>query len=82
MWYHGTMSRETAEFMIFVVEQVAHRFFAGDQSAAYLAMKESGLWAFFSKTYDSSHTLSVEYLLEDAENWFNRHGIDHAPVSR
>ena len=74
------MSKEVAEFMIFVVEQVANRFFAGDQSAAYLAMKKSGLWAFFSDTYETSHTLGVAYLMEDAENWFAKSGISYAAV--
>jgi len=76
------MSREVAEFMIFVVEQVANRFFGGDQAAAYLAMKSSGLWAFFSDTYDTSHTLGTEYLLEDAERWFTRSGVKYASVPR
>ncbi|MDR1013372.1 MAG: DUF3791 domain-containing protein [Coriobacteriales bacterium] len=76
------MSREVAEFMVFIVEQVANRFFEGNQSAAYVAMQDSGLWAFFSDTYDVSHTLGVEYLLEDAERWFVRNGVCLASLSR
>jgi len=76
------MSKEVAEFMIFVVEQIANRFFAGDQSTAYAVMKESGLWEFFSDTYETSHTVGVTYLMEDAENWFTRHGVDYASLSR
>jgi hypothetical protein len=76
------MSREVAEFMIFVVEQVANRFFDGNQVAAYLAMKDSGLWDFFSDTYDTSHTVGVEYLLQDAKEWFARSGVAYAGLSR
>lgn len=82
MWYYDHMSREVAEFMIFIVEQVANRFFSGDQATAYLTMKSSGLWAFFTDTYDTSHTVGIEYLLEDAEKWFAQSGVNHAPVSR
>jgi len=76
------MSKEVAEFMIFVVEQIANRFFAGDQFTTYAVMKESGLWQFFSDTYETSHTVDVAYLMEDAENWFARYGIDYASLSR
>jgi hypothetical protein len=76
------MNREVAEFMIFLVEKIADRFFDGDQSAAYIAMKDSGLWSFFSDTYDTSHTLGVEYLVKDAETWFIRNGVAVASLSR
>jgi len=68
--------------MVFVVEQVAGRFFSGDQAKAYLIMRESGLWDFFSDTYDSSHTLGVDYLMQDAENWFTKHGVEYVALSR
>jgi hypothetical protein len=76
------MSREVAEFMVFVVEQVARRFFAGDQVRAYDTMRASGLWDFFSGTYETSHTLSVEYLMEDAQQWFDKSGVAYAGISR
>jgi hypothetical protein len=76
------MNKEVAEFMIFLVEQVANRFFDGNQATAYLAMKDSGLWDFFSSTYETSHTLGVEYLLEDAEEWFARNGTADAGIPR
>jgi len=66
------MNREVAEFMVFVVEQVANRFYAGDHATAYLAMKSSGVWRFFIDTYDTSHTVGVDYLLEDVQKWFDK----------
>ena len=58
--------------MVFIVEMVASRFFHGDQAKAYAAMRETGLWDFFSATYDVSHTLGVDYLMQDAEKWLSR----------
>lgn len=72
------MNKEVADFMVFIVEQVANRFFASDQAAAYIAMKDSGLWDFFSDTYDTSHSLGVEYLMDDAEKWLKKSGVDIA----
>jgi hypothetical protein len=76
------MSKEVADFMIFIVEQIANRFFGGSQPVAYAAMKESGLWDFFSKTYETSHTVGVDYLLRDASEWFDRNGVSYDGVSR
>jgi len=76
------MRKEVADFMVFVVEQTANRLFAGDQVAAYAAMRDSGLWDFFVSTYDTSHTVGVDYLMEDAERWFAHHGGDYAGLSR
>jgi hypothetical protein len=75
------MNKEVADFMVFIVEQVANRFFAGDQAAAYAAMKDSGLWDFFSDTYDVSHSLGVEYLMDDAEKWLKKRGVEIASLS-
>jgi hypothetical protein len=72
------MNKEVADFMVFIVEQVANRFFAGDQAAAYITMKDSGLWDFFSDTYDVSHSLGVEYLMDDAEKWLKKRGVEIA----
>jgi hypothetical protein len=77
-----TMSKEVAEFMVFIVERVALRFFQGDQPTAYAVMKDTGLWDFFVNTYDTSHTLGVEYLMEEAQDCFAKRGVNHAVVSR
>jgi hypothetical protein len=76
------MSREVAEFMVFVVEQIARRFFNGDRALAYESMQSSGLWTFFSNTYSTSHSLSVDYLMDDAQRWFDKKGISYAGISR
>jgi hypothetical protein len=45
-------------------------------------MRETGLWEFFSETYDTSHTVGVDYLMQDAEEWFKRNGANHVAISR
>lgn len=80
--YDFFMDKKVADFMIFTVEQVANRFFDSDQQTAYLAMRKSGLWEFFSDTYETSHTVGVEYLMQDAEEWLTRSGVINAGISR
>jgi hypothetical protein len=69
------MTRNIACFMVYVTERIAERFFAYDSARAYREMRSSGLWQFLVDTYDVSHTLSTEYLLEDAREWFKAKGV-------
>jgi hypothetical protein len=68
------MDKKVADFMIFITEKIAQRFCNGDSAQAYDLMQATGFWRFLVETYGTSHTLSVEYLLEDAAEWFSRSG--------
>jgi hypothetical protein len=78
----AAMDKEVAYFMIYLVERIAEQLFGGRMTVAYEAMRDSGIWDFFVQTYETSHTLSVDYLTDDARRWFERSGISFAPVSR
>jgi hypothetical protein len=69
------MDKKIADFMVFITEKVAQRFFDGNSAQAYATMKSTGFWSFLVDTYATSHSLSTEYLLEDASEWFAKHGV-------
>jgi hypothetical protein len=69
------MDKEKSVFMNFVLVKVAEKFFENNISFAYKKMKESKLWDFFLTTYETSHSLSIEYLLLDSKNWFIKNGV-------
>jgi hypothetical protein len=60
------MDKTTMEFMVWVVEIVAAKYFDRDKTAAYRAMNRSGLWDIYAENYDTTHTLGAEYILEEA----------------
>ena len=64
------MSFDTMEYMVWVVEITAAEFFKKDKTAAYDALKESGLWDIYVEHYDVTHTLGAEYLLEEIRECF------------
>ncbi|GHT78449.1 hypothetical protein FACS1894104_1650 [Actinomycetota bacterium] len=70
------MDKKVADFMIFITEKIAQHFFDGDSARAYDLMQSTGFWDFLTSTYSTSHTLSVEYLLEDATEWFLKSGVE------
>ena len=63
------------EFMVWVVEISAAKFFNKDKSAAYDALKNSGLWDIYVQHYDVTHSLSAEYLLDEMKEYFPAHGV-------
>jgi hypothetical protein len=62
------MNKATMEYMVWVVEIIAIKFFRGDKSAAYGAMHRSGLWDIYVENYDTTHTLGADYILDEAED--------------
>ncbi len=69
------MSREVMEYMVWVVELVAVEFFQNDKTAAYHALKSSGLWDIYINHYDTTHTLGKEYLVDEIREYFVEHGV-------
>jgi hypothetical protein len=63
------------EYLVWIIEIVAAQFFAGDKTAAYHALKNSGLWDIYIEHYETTHTLGKEYLLEEIEAYFAAHGV-------
>ena len=63
------------EFMVFIVELAAENLFMNDKYAAYNALTESGLWNFYIDTYDTTHSLGEEALLDEMIARFGERGF-------
>ena len=70
------MSHEVMEYMVWVVEIAAREFFKKDKTAAYDALKKSGIWDLYVEHYDVTHTLGAEYLLEEMRESFSASGVE------
>ncbi len=69
------MSSEVKDFLVYVIELCAERYFGENKTMAYQRLKETGLLSFYEDTYDTSHTLSSEYILEEIKEKFVEHGV-------
>lgn len=69
------MSLETMEYMVWVIDIAAKEFFKGDKTAAYNAMKDSGIWNLYVETYDTTHTLGKEYITDEIKEYFTKRGV-------
>jgi hypothetical protein len=63
------------EYMVWVIEVVAARFYGGDKTSAYNALKDSGMWHIYIEHYDTTHTLSKEYIIDEIGQYFSEHGV-------
>ena len=61
--------------MVWVVEIASEEFFERNKTAAYDALKNSGLWDIYIGHYDVTHTLGAEYLLNEMREYFPKHGV-------
>ena len=59
------MTIEVMEYIVWVVEIAAEKFFGGNKTAAYNAIKTKGIWELYTDCYDTTHTLGKEYLLDE-----------------
>jgi hypothetical protein len=59
------LNKNSLDFLIFVIELAADNFFGGKKKVAYLSLLNNGILDFYAKTYDTSHTLSESYLLNE-----------------
>jgi len=69
------MNLDMMEYMVWVVEIASAEFFHKDKTAAYDALKNSGLWDIYVEHYDITHTLGAEYLLDEMREYFPAHGV-------
>ena len=53
------------EYMVWIVEITSAEFHNGNKTAAYNALKTSGLWDIYVENYDTTHTLGKEYLINE-----------------
>jgi len=69
------MSPVVKDFLVYVIELCAERFFGGNKTIAYNQLKNTNQLSFYKETYDTSHTLSSGYILEEIKEKFMEHGI-------
>jgi len=69
------MTSDEMEYMVWVIEKVAAKFFQGDKTLAYNALKRSGIWELYTAHYETTHTLGLEYILEEIGERFEGVGI-------
>jgi hypothetical protein len=62
------ISFEIMEYMVWVVEITARKFFNNDKGAAYRALHECGIWDLYVEHYDVTHTLGAEVILDEIKN--------------
>jgi hypothetical protein len=59
------MNKAVADYMIWVIEIVARRYFSGDKGEAYCALVDSGIWDCYVDNYDVTHSLGSQYILAE-----------------
>lgn len=69
------MTFEVMEYIVWVVEIAANEFFNGDKTTAYNALKSSKLWNLYVEHYDVTHTLGVDYILDEMREFFWKNGV-------
>jgi len=69
------MTQTVKDFLVYIIELCAERFFNGNKSIAYKQLKNTSQILFYEETYDTSHTLSSEYILEEIREKFIEYGI-------
>jgi hypothetical protein len=69
------MTQRVKDFLVYIIELCAERFFYGNKSLAYRQLKNTNQISFYEETYDTSHTLSSEYILEEIREKFIEYGI-------
>ena len=58
-----TITTEIMEYMVWVVELVAHEFFNGDKFKTYTVLNEQGIWDLYIDNYDITHSLSANNII-------------------
>lgn len=69
------MNFEIMEYMVWVIEIASTELFNNDKTAAYDALKNSGLWDIYVEFYDVTHTLGAEYILDEIREYLPAHGV-------
>ena len=63
------LTKESMHFMVWVIELVAEELFCNDKGAAYGALKGAGVWDFIIETYETTHTMGHQALLDEIKQY-------------
>lgn len=66
---------EIMEYMVWIVEIVADRFFEDDKTLTYKTLKERGIWELYVEHFEVTHTLGKEYILEEIGEMLAAKGV-------
>ena len=70
------MTLEIMEYVVWVVEIAARKFFSADKTKAYDYLRHSELWVLYTEHYDVTHTLGSEYILDEISEYL----LEHPPL--
>jgi len=71
----SNISFSIMEFMVWVVEVTANEFFNGDKTLAYNTLSETGVWDIYIDHYDTTHSLSKEFIINEINEYFIKHEV-------
>ena len=71
------MTLEVMEYVVWVIEITARKFFGGDKTTAYETLKNSRLWNLYTVHYEVTHTLGCEYLLDEIREYLDENTITY-----
>ena len=60
-----SITTEIMEYMVWVVELVAHELFDGDKYYSYSVLNEHGIWDLYIENYDITHSLSAKNVIRE-----------------
>ncbi len=60
------------DFLVFIIELSAESLFDNNKPLAYTELKNAGVLDYYAETYDVSHTLGSEYLLNEIKTLLNK----------
>ncbi|MCL1903165.1 MAG: DUF3791 domain-containing protein [Oscillospiraceae bacterium] len=73
----GKMTLEIMEYVVWVIEITARKFFGGDKTTAYETLKNGRLWDLYTVHYEVTHTLGMEYLLDEIREYLDENAIPY-----
>ena len=63
-----SITTEIMEFMVWVVELVAHDLFEGDKCYAFNVLNEQGIWDLYVENYEITHSLSAKSIIMEIKD--------------
>jgi hypothetical protein len=78
----NSITLQQMNFLVYLIELTSARLFHGDRAQAFETLNNAGMLDFYSETYDTSHTLGSEYLLNEITERLSAGVHGHSAVSR
>jgi len=69
------MLKAEKDFSVFIINVIANELFDGRKDVAYDYLQKTGLLSFYITTFETSHTLSKEYIVQEVRDKLQQLGI-------